>query len=77
MPKFRIGRLGPNLSPRESQFNCLLSVQLRWPNLRPARLDRQTAGAGDRLQSHGPRQGVDEGQEEGTFSTLLTSFFSV
>ena len=74
MPNFRRGDNSPIC---RSQFNCLLSVQLRWPNLRPARLDRETAGAGDRLQSDGPRQGVDEGQEKGTFSTLLTPFFSV
>ena len=43
----------------------LFSVQLCWSDIRAAGNDSETAGAGHRLQDHGPWHGVNARQEEG------------
>lgn len=43
----------------------LCAVQLCGSHPGSTRNDSQTAGAGNGLQDHGARQGIDEGQEEG------------
>lgn len=43
----------------------MIAVQLCRKDSGTARYDRKTIGAGDRMQNHGAREGIDEGQEEG------------
>lgn len=49
-------------------FNALsrvIAVQFRREDSGAAGYDREAAGAGDRMQNHGARERIDEGQEEG------------
>lgn len=48
----------------------LCAVQLCGSHPGSTRNDSQTAGAGNGLQDHGARQGIDEGQEEGELLVL-------
>lgn len=43
----------------------MIAVQLCWEDSGATGHDREATGAGDRMQNHGARERVDEGQEEG------------
>lgn len=49
----------------------MLLVQLRGKDFGTPWNDGETAGAGNRLQNHGSRQGLDEGQKEGKLFIIL------
>lgn len=50
---------------KNSRLSRMIAVQLRWEDSGATGYDRETTGAGDRMQNHGARERVDEGQEEG------------
>lgn len=66
--------LSLNCDIKYLSFFPSFAVQLCGSHPGTPRNDSQTAGAGDRLQDHGARQGIDEGQEEGKFATTLNVY---
>jgi hypothetical protein len=47
------------------------AVQLRGPHSGTSGHDSEAAGTRNWLQNHGPRAGLDEGQEKGKFTLLF------
>lgn len=59
-------RVGPTKMEKNSMpLSRVIAVQLRREDSGAAGYDCETAGAGDRMQNHGARERLDEGQEEG------------